>query len=80
MSKKWVESTGGRSFEVDTSDKACAEFGFKHGDFVRIPETGPLGPSGIVEGVAPLPDSGKNVLWCAFEDGFGRVSYLDKPA
>ena len=84
MSKKMVTPRYGEPFEVDTSDEACRKFGFKHGDRVVHPHTGPgtvIGVAPATEGLDPEPD----VLWYASDyDKRDVVSYshpsLLKPA
>ena len=75
MSKKVVTSRSKRSFEVDTSDKVCEKFGFKHGARVMHPYTG----SGTVVGVAPATEwlvPEPDVLWYhSDDDDDGVVSY-----
>ena len=70
MSKKSVVAIDGKKFEVDTSDKACSKFGFKHGDRIKHPAVGKgtvVGVASATEGIDPEPD----VLWCTF-DGYDK--------
>lgn len=79
MSNKLVTARSGDTFEVDTSDAACSEFGFKHGDRVLIAD-----PEGAVDdvkatiiGVAGREcGKGKKVLWFLL-DTEDRVSYTE---
>ncbi|HCU01483.1 TPA: hypothetical protein DIC62_01630 [Candidatus Nomurabacteria bacterium] len=75
MSYAWVTSWTGKSFSVNTSDEACAVFGFKSGDRI-ISRAG----GGIVIGVAPAtegPNPKPDVLWYAVDGRDGKVSYSD---
>lgn len=73
MAMLQVVSGTGTKFEVDTSDEACTEFGFKHGDKIIYNR---LGYTGVVVGVAPSMYSDK-VLWLAFNHDNGKVSHFD---
>lgn len=70
MSRIMVTPCYGEPFEVDTSDKACEKFGFKHGDRIRCPGVG----VGTVIGVARSGE-GPDVLWYAIDGRGGNVSY-----
>jgi hypothetical protein len=73
MDKKQVTSRSRHRFEVDTSDKACDKFGFKHGDPISV-----NGKKGTVMGVAsaigektPEPE----VLWYILDRDNGKATY-----
>jgi hypothetical protein len=74
-----VTTIGGTSLDVDTSNNACAEFGFSHGQRIATP----TGCPGRVIGVAPKPigenSSDKNVLFVAFDSDNGRVCFYLTP-
>ncbi|MFP4514811.1 MAG: hypothetical protein ACLFNO_02275 [Parcubacteria group bacterium] len=58
--KKTVFSKSGRKIEIDISDEACSEFGFKHGARIVHPNLG----KGTVEGVGHVNGcTDVNVLW-----------------
>lgn len=74
-----VTSRSGHEFKVNTSDNACERFGFKHGDIVTL-NHGCRIFEGKVMGVAPenpSNNSGKPMLWIAFNDDGGRVCYIN---
>ncbi|MCK4387032.1 MAG: hypothetical protein KAV41_03060 [Candidatus Pacebacteria bacterium] len=71
---KKVVAVMGEIFEVDISDEACLQFGFRHGDRMVYPGLG----KGVVEGVAPATGEGNpqpDVLWYALDFRDGKVSY-----
>jgi len=73
-------SVDGNLVVADISDKACGEFGFKHGERIEL-SIGPSKDYGVVFGVAPAThpceEKGK-VLWLAIDGDEGRVSYIFK--
>lgn len=75
--KKTVTNISGRTFKVNTSNRACKKFGFKSGRRVRHFVVG----EGTVVGVAPAigyicgARFEVNVLWIAFDCHEGRVAH-----
>ena len=81
-SLKKFTAIDGRVLEVDTSHKACAEFGFEPNQ--RIID--PYSKEGTIIGVAPLLekskciDQGVNVLLVAMDNDNGKVCFFPNPA
>ena len=74
--EKRIIAWSGITIYVDTSDKACLEFGFKSGDKVIW-----NGVKGTVEGVASSfghSSESEPVLWLTFVDNNNKSTYLDK--
>ncbi len=73
-----VTRKSGGTIMVDTSEKACLKFGFKHGDRIIDPD----GDKGIIIGVAPScgctlcikkGTARKDALWYALDILNGKV-------
>ena len=67
MSKATVKSTHGNTFQIDTSEQACQQFGVKHNQTIFCKRTH---RNGIVCGVARNNEHikrGQQVLWCTFD-------------
>lgn len=73
--KKIVTSRSGDKIMVDTSDEACSEFGFKHGDRVEVPRCG----KATVEGVGTFKLLNIKVLWYQLDNEDG-ASFTHPPA
>ena len=75
MIPRRVTARDGQEFDVDISDEACQEFGFRHGDSITIHGR----RMGVVMGVALATEKGVSqqpkVLWFAINGYDGRVSY-----
>ncbi|MFA5229969.1 MAG: hypothetical protein WC422_00640 [Candidatus Paceibacterota bacterium] len=70
MSIKVISTHGGGSVEVDTSDEACLEFGFRAGDKIIFDGR----QNGVVEGVGHPPcHISTEVLWVIIEPNDGAV-------
>ena len=69
MSRKVISTHGGGSVEVDTSDEACLEFGFRSGDKVIFDGR----QNGVVEGVGSPRHLSAEVLWITMEPNDGST-------
>lgn len=74
--KKRVTAIEGQVVEVDTSNRACRRFGFRHGQKIKSRYDGVctvMGVAPVVSGATQDMNPAPEALWLAFESDEGRV-------